>query len=68
MKEIWGPAWFATALCLIVMVVMIAHSFESAAPAFFSFLPVVFLQMARTNADLARRIEALESGEAGPDA
>jgi len=67
MKEIWGPAWFATALCVIVMVSMIASSFQSAAPAFFSFLPVVFLQMARTNANLARRIEALESGETSPN-
>ena len=60
MREIWGPAWFATALCAIALVVTVSYKWEPAAPAFFSFLPVVFFQMARTIQTLHRRVEELE--------
>ena len=60
MREIYGPAWFATALCAIVLLTTIFDSWEPAAPAFFCFLPVVFLQMARTIQTLARRVDELE--------
>ena len=42
MHEIWGPAWFATALCAIVVVTMLMGGWEPAAPAFFCDLPGVF--------------------------
>ena len=62
MKEIWGPAWFAVALCAIALVAMLASSWEAAAPAFLCFLPVVFLQMARVTQGLADRVAELERG------
>ena len=69
MREIWGPAWFATALCAIVLVAMLFSGWEQAAPAFFSFLPMVFFQMARTIQTLSKRVEDLErSDQAGPSA
>ena len=60
MREIWSPAWFATALCVIALVAGSFGRWEAAAPAFFSFLPVVFLMLARSNQSLARRVEELE--------
>ena len=61
MKEIWGPAWFATALSVIVLVGTVFGRWEAVAPAFFCFLPVVFFQMARTIQRLSKRVEELES-------
>lgn len=60
MREIWGPAWFATALCAIVLSATIFGRWEPAAPAFFCFLPIVFIQMARTIQTLSARVEELE--------
>jgi len=65
MREIWGPAWFATALCAIVIIATLVGSWEAAAPAFFCFLPVVFLQIARATQSLAKRIAELERLQAG---
>ena len=65
MREIWGPAWFATALCAIVVIAMLLGGWEPAAPAFFCFLPVVFYQMSRTIQTLSRRIEELERSHRG---
>ena len=67
MREIWGPAWFATALCAIAIIGTLLSSWEAAAPAFFCFLPVVFLQMARANQSLAERIAELERLQEGPE-
>lgn len=63
MREIWGPAWFGTALCAIVVIATVFGAWESAAPAFFCFLPVVFFQMARTIQALSERVEVLERSE-----
>ena len=60
MREIWGPAWFATALCAIVLTAMLLGGWEPAAPAFFCFLPVIFFQMSRTTQALSKRVEELE--------
>lgn len=60
MREIWGPAWFATGLCAIVFIAMLFGGWAAAAPAFFSFLPVIFFQMSRTIQNLSKRIEELE--------
>ena len=65
MKEIYGPAWFATALCAIALVTTTFTSFAPAAPAFFCFLPVVFLQMARNQQALADRVAELERSGPG---
>ena len=68
MRQIWGPAWFATALCAIVLTTMLLAGLEPAAPAFLSFLPVVFFQMSRTIQTLSRRVEELERSHASGDA
>lgn len=60
MREIWGPAWFATALCAMFLIATVFGAWEAAAPAFFCFLPVVFFQMARTIQMLSERVDALE--------
>ena len=60
MREIWSPALFATALCVIVVVAMLLGSWEAAAPAFFCFLPVAFIQAARVAQSLSNRIVELE--------
>jgi hypothetical protein len=60
MREIWGPAWFATALCAIFVIAIVFGAWQAAAPAFFCFLPVVFFQMARTIQTLSKRVEVLE--------
>jgi hypothetical protein len=60
MREIWGPAWFASALCAIVVIAVILGAWQAAAPAFFCFLPVVFFQMTRTIQKLSSRVEELE--------
>lgn len=60
MREIWGPAFFATALCAIAVIATTLGEWESAAPAFFCFLPVVFFQMARNTRALSKRVEELE--------
>lgn len=65
MREIWGPAWFATALCAIVVVALLLGGWESAAPAFFCFLPVVFFQLTRTIHRLSMRLEQLERSRGG---
>jgi hypothetical protein len=65
MREIWGPAWFATALCAMVLMAMLLGGWEPAAPAFFCFLPVIFFQMSRTIQALSRRIEELERARQG---
>ncbi len=63
MREIWAPVWFATALCAIALIATVLYKWEPAAPAFFSFLPVVFLQMGRSIQGLHRRIEDLERSQ-----
>jgi hypothetical protein len=63
MREIWGPAWFATALCAMAVIAVIFGVWQATAPAFFCFLPVVFFQMARTIQRLAERVEVLERSE-----
>ena len=65
MRETWGPAWFATALCALVLTTLILGRWEAAAPAFFCFLPVVFFQLTRTIASLTKRIEDLERSPHG---
>ena len=65
MRDIWGPAWFATALCAIVLMAMLFGRWEPAAPAFFCFLPVIFFQMSRTIQTLSRRVEELERSRHG---
>ncbi|MBW2281312.1 MAG: hypothetical protein JRG76_09215 [Deltaproteobacteria bacterium] len=60
MREIWGPAWFVTALCAMAVVAVVLGAWGAVAPAFFCFLPVVFFQMSRTIHALSRRIEELE--------
>lgn len=60
MKKIWGPAWFATALCGIALVMMLAGRLEAALPAFFCFIPVVFFMLAGTNSELSARVAHLE--------
>ena len=60
MREIWGTFWFATALCAIVITATVFGSWDAAAPAFFCFLPIVFLQVARATQSLADRIAELE--------
>ena len=67
MREIWGPVWFAAALCAIVVVAMVFGSWEAAAPAFFCFLPVVFFQIGRAHASLAKRIAELEQLQTDPE-
>ncbi len=67
LREIWAPAWFATALCAIVLVATSFRNFETVAPAFFSFLPVVFFQMARTIQRLSHRVQELESASRAMD-
>ena len=67
MREIWGPAWFATALCAIAIIATLVGSWETAAPAFFCFLPVVFLQIARAIQSLAKRIAELERLQGGSE-
>ena len=52
-------------VCAMVLVTTTVYRWEPAAPAFFSFLPVVFLQMARTIARLTQRIEELERSRSG---
>lgn len=61
MQPFWAPAWLATALCVIVVAVRLTGSWESAFPAFFCFLPIVFLQLARAAQDLANRVAELEA-------
>ena len=65
MREIWGPAWFATVLCAIGLIAMLMGGWEPAAPAFLCFLPVVFFQMCRTIQTLSNRVEALERARQG---
>ena len=65
MREIYGPAWFATALCAIALVASIFDRMAPVTPAFFCFLPVVFLQMARNVHALSSRIEELEREQGG---
>lgn len=65
MRSTWGPAWFATALCAIVVVVILIGGWGPAAPAFFCFLPVVFFQMSRTIDTLSKRVEELERAQQG---
>lgn len=60
MREIWGPVWFASALCAIAVIAAIFGAWQAAAPAFFCFLPVVFIQMTRTIQKISRRVEELE--------
>jgi len=60
MKEIWGFAWLALALCTIVVAAMFSGSIEAGLPAFFCFLPVPFFLAARTISRLSARIEVLE--------
>jgi len=68
MREIWGPAWFATALCAIALVAMLLDGWGPAAPAFLCFLPVVFFQMCRTIQTLSKRVEELERARRGGQA
>jgi len=63
MRETWGPVWFVSALCAIALIGVVIGRLESVAPAFFSFLPVVFYQMTRTIQRLAKRIAELETVE-----
>jgi len=65
MREIWGPAWFATALCAIALIAMLTAGWGPAAPAFLCFLPIVFFQMCRTIQTLSKRIEDLERARPG---
>ena len=67
MKEIWGFAWFATALCAIALVMGVIGRLEAGLPAFFCFIPVVFFMLARTIQNLTARIARLEEalGRAG---
>ncbi|NNL84205.1 MAG: hypothetical protein HKP27_01045 [Myxococcales bacterium] len=67
MREIWGAFWFATALCAIVVAATVFDSWEAAAPAFFCFLPIVFLQIARGIQSLAERIAELEQLQRGTE-
>ena len=67
MREIWGPAWFATALCVIVLVGIVFGRLDSVATAFFCSLPVVFLQISRTIQTLTRRVEELEGTNGGSE-
>ena len=62
MKEIWGPTWFATALCAIVLVGTVFSRLEAVAIAFFGFLPLVFYQMSLTIQTLTKRVEELQGG------
>ena len=49
MKEIWGPTWFVSALCAIVLVGTVFSRLEVVAISHSSvFLPVVFGQMSLT--------------------
>ena len=61
MKEIWGVAWFATAVCAIALVGVVFDRFEVVAPAFFCFLPVVFFQQCRITQALSNRVRKLEN-------
>lgn len=61
MREIWGPVWFVTALCVIALIGLVIGRLEAIAPAFFCFLPIVFYQMTRTIQSLVKRIEELEA-------
>ena len=54
MKQIWGPAWFATALCAIALIGIIFDHAKSMAPAF------LFFQISRTIQGLTKRVEELE--------
>jgi hypothetical protein len=65
-----AAAWFATALCLLMLVgsVIQPTATSPAFPAFFSFLPVVFFIIAREHEraekkirELGERIGALEA-------
>lgn len=61
MREIWGPVWLATALCVMALLGWMFDRPQAIAPAFFCFLPVVFFQMARTVNKLTNRVAELES-------
>lgn len=60
-KETWGFVWLAAALSAIVLVSMLIGSTESGFPAFFCFLPIVFVLIARSIKNLAERVSILES-------
>lgn len=62
MKEIWGPTWFVSALCAIVLVGTVFSRLEVVAISFFCFLPVVFGQMSLTIQRLSKRVDELEGG------
>ncbi|MCP5060342.1 MAG: hypothetical protein GY937_26890 [bacterium] len=51
---------FAAALCVIAMAGLASGRWESAAPAFFSFLPVVFFLLCQKIETLSKRVEELE--------
>ena len=60
MKETWGFAWFATALCAIALVPRLVGHPDAGLIAFYCFIPVVFFTIARTIKELRSRVEALE--------
>jgi len=55
----------AAGLCLIAMLGVLAGRWESTAPAFFSFLPVVFVLLCQKIHALSKRVEELERSNAG---
>ena len=67
MRESWGPAWFATALCAIAVIATLLGGWGAAAPAFFCFLPVIFFQLSNTIQALSKRVEELERSHHATD-
>ncbi|NNL66559.1 MAG: hypothetical protein HKP30_09975 [Myxococcales bacterium] len=63
MREIWGPALFATALCAIVLVANAFGHGSAGAPALLCFLPVVFFQLCGMIKTLNERVEQLERSQ-----